>query len=58
MKTLIALISLAAVTACASAPRDPALDAYPGAQSLREERARDSVARMQQEFDALTGGAN
>lgn len=63
MKTIITLCLLATLGACAT-PRDPALDAYPSVQSLREkqamreERARESVQRMQDEYNALTGNAH
>jgi hypothetical protein len=50
------LIVFAALTmaACAT-PRDPAEAAYPSARDQREseERARDSVGRMQEEFNQL-----
>lgn len=53
MRFMIVACALSAA-ACAT-PRDPALDAYPDPQKQRlaEERARESVERMQEEFNRL-----
>lgn len=53
MRYTIILAALA-VAACAT-PRDPALDAYPDRQAERmaDERAKESVERMQDEFNRI-----
>ncbi len=49
MKTVFALLAFALTVACASGPSSKL--------SLSEERAQDSVRRMQDEFNQLTADA-
>lgn len=53
------IFAAAFVASACTITRDVSLDAYPDTRSsLREERAREAVGRMQDEFNALNGGAN